>query len=44
LPSWVEKLARRIMGLRPGTYLLLLTIGREHDLTVLPLGSRERLG
>lgn len=44
-PVWVVKLARRLLGLKPGRYQLILTIDRQGcDCTVIPLGKVERLG
>jgi len=44
MPEWVLKLARRIMALKPGRYMILLTIGNIFDWTVTALGDIERPG
>ena len=43
LPLWAVKLARRLLGLTPGRYYVILTIGRDdhRDWTVQPLGKVE---
>jgi hypothetical protein len=35
------KLARRLLALAPGRYMIILTIGRDHDWTVQMLGKVE---
>jgi hypothetical protein len=44
LPSWVIKLARRLLTLPHGRYQLILTIGPDCDWTVVQLGKVERNG
>lgn len=43
MPIWIQKFARRILGLQDGRYLLILTKqGKQIDWTVLSLGKVER--
>jgi len=41
MPDWVLKLARRIMALESGRWLIVLTIGQRHDWTVQRIGKVE---
>jgi len=34
LADWVYKLAQRLMNLTPGRWIIILTVGKEHDWTV----------
>lgn len=41
MPEWVLKLARRLMALTEGRYLIVLTVGKETNWTVTKLGKVE---
>jgi len=41
MPSWVVKLARRLLALEPGRWQIVLTVGNKHDWTVTRLGKVE---
>lgn len=41
MPEWVIKLARRLMALTPGRYVIILSIGQIIDWTVQELGKIE---
>ncbi len=42
MPEWLLNLVKRVNSLAPGRYLIILTIGKEPDWTVLHLGKQER--
>jgi len=42
MANWALKLLRRLVALPPGRYLILLTVDKELDWTVQPLGKVER--
>jgi len=42
MPEWILKLARRLMALAPGRYMLILTIGKANEWTVTELGKVEK--
>jgi hypothetical protein len=42
MPEWIVKLARRLMALTPGRYMIILTIGSTIDWTVQELGKIEK--
>lgn len=42
MPEWILKLARRIMALAPGRYMIILTIGKDKDWSVITLGKVEK--
>jgi hypothetical protein len=42
LPTWAVKFMRRVMGLQPGRYMILLTVGDDRDWTVARIGKVER--
>lgn len=44
MPEWVLKLARRILALPPGRYMIVLTVGERHDWTVIEAGKVESGG
>ena len=41
VPDWALKLMRRIMGLEPGRWMIVLTVGREYDWSVTNIGRVE---
>jgi len=43
LPDWAVKFVRRVMGLQPGVWLIVLTVGEVgHVWTVSELGKVEK--
>lgn len=45
MPSWIVKLARRLLGLPPGRYQIILSVHPSgHDISVQDLGKMEWLG
>lgn len=42
MPTWVEKLVKRLMGLPRGRYMVVLTVGDDTNWTVTDMGKVER--
>lgn len=42
MTDWLTRLTRRLAGLQPGRYIIIVTVGREVDWTVTEAGKVER--
>ena len=34
VPQWLEQFVKRLMALTPGRWLIVLTVGKEHDWSI----------